>query len=117
MDGKGPFEQAERLAITKELWIQYILPPLSSKKRCTLISMLCIEDQNGDRVVSHRKTHVPFGLLFAKYMSNKGILPIGGLFLSHGRRIGHSETPEGLGFNTGYHVILFVNLLTFIDQD
>jgi hypothetical protein len=63
------------------------------------------------------KTHVPFGLLFAKYMSNKGIPPIGGLFLSNGKRIGHSEMPKGLGFDTGYHVIIFVNLLTFFDQD
>ncbi len=61
-------------------------------------------------------THVPFGLLFAKYMSNKGIQPIGGLFLSHERGIGHSEMPKGLSFDTGHHVIIFVNLLTFIDQ-
>jgi hypothetical protein len=25
--------------------------------------------------------------------------------------------PKGLGFDTGYHVIIFVNLLTFFDQD
>jgi hypothetical protein len=50
-------------------------------------------------------------------MSNKGIPPIGGLFLSNRRRIGHSEIPKGLGFDTGYHVIIFVNLLTFFDQD
>jgi hypothetical protein len=79
--------------------------------------MLCIEDQNGDRVVYQRGTHVPFGSLFAKYMSDNGIQPIGGLFLSHRRRIGHSETPEGLGFDTGYHVIIFVNLLKCFDQD
>ncbi len=78
--------------------------------------MLCIEDQNGDCVVYRRGTHVPFGLLFAKYMSNKGIQPIGGLFLSHRRRIGHSEMPKGLRFDTEHHVIIFVNLLTFIDQ-
>ncbi len=57
---------------------------------------------------------VPFGLLFAKYMSNKGIQLIGRLILS---RIGHIEKPEGLGFDIDYHVIIFVNLLTFIDQD
>jgi hypothetical protein len=49
-------------------------------------------------------------------MSDKGIQPIGGLFLSHERRIGHSEMPKGLSFDTGHHVIIFVNLLTFIDQ-
>jgi hypothetical protein len=81
-----------------------------------MITMLCIKDQNGDCVVYHRGTHVPFGSLFAKYMSNKGIQPIGGLFLSHGRRIGYNETPEGLGFDKEHHVIIFVNLLTFFDQ-
>jgi hypothetical protein len=81
------------------------------------ITTLCIKDQNGDRVVYHRGTNVPFWSLFAKYMSNKGIQPIGKLFLSHGRRIGHSETPKGLGFNTGHHVIIFVNILSFFDQD
>jgi hypothetical protein len=106
-----------KLAITRELWIQYILPPSSLQNRCTMITTLCIEDQNGDRVVSHRGTHVPFGLLFAKYMINKGIPPIGVLFLSCGRRIGHSETPESLGFDTGYHAIIFINLLMFINQD
>jgi hypothetical protein len=45
------------------------------------------------------------------------IQPIGGLFLSHGRWIGHNETPKGLGFDTGHHVIIFVNLSTFFDQD
>ena len=78
--------------------------------------MLCIKDQNGDHVVYHRGTHVPFGSLFAKCMSDKGIQPIGGLFLSHGRRIGYNEMPEGLRFDTEHHVIIFVNLLTFIDQ-
>jgi hypothetical protein len=77
---------------------------------------LCIEDQNGDRVVYHRRTHVPFGLQFAKYMRSKGIPPIGGLFLSNGRRIGLRETNTGMGLNTGYHVIIFVNLLMFIDH-
>ena len=81
-----------------------------------MITKLCIEDQNGDRVVYRWGTHVPFGLLFSKYMSNKGIQPIGGLFLSHGKRIGHSEMPAGLGFDIVYHVIIFVNLLTFFDQ-
>jgi hypothetical protein len=57
------------------------------------------------------------GQFFAKYMSNKGIQPIGGIFSSHGRRIGNSEMPEGLGFDTGNHVIIFVNLLMFFDQD
>ncbi len=84
-----------------------------------MITTMCIEDQNGDRVVYHRGTHVQFVSLFAKYMSNKGIqpIPIGGLFLSHRRRIGHSETPKGLGFDKGHHVIMFVNLLMFFDQD
>jgi hypothetical protein len=50
-------------------------------------------------------------------MSNKGIQLIGGLFSSHERRIGHSEIPKGLGFDTGHRVIIFVNLLTFFDQD
>jgi hypothetical protein len=50
-------------------------------------------------------------------MSNKGIPPIGGLFPSHGRRIGHSETPDDLGFDTSYHVIIFVNPLMLINQD
>jgi hypothetical protein len=81
-----------------------------------MITTLCIKDQNGDRVVYHRGTHVPFGSLFAEYMSNKGIQPIGGLFLSHGRRIGHNEMLEGLGFDTEHHVIIFVNLLMFFDQ-
>ncbi len=68
-------------------------------------------------MVYHQGAHVPFVSLFAKYMSNKSIQPIGGLFLSHGRRIGHNETSKGLGFDTGHHVIIFVNLLTFFDQD
>ncbi len=38
-------------------------------------------------------------------------------FLSKGRRIWHSETPKGLGFDTGYHVVIFANLLIFFDQD
>jgi hypothetical protein len=63
----------KKLAITRELWIQYILPPLFLQNRCTMIIVLCIEDQNGDHVVYHRGTHVLFGLLFAKYMSDKGI--------------------------------------------
>ncbi len=79
--------------------------------------MLCIKNQNGDPVVYGWGTHVPFGLLFAKYMSNKGIQPIGQLFLSHKRRIGHNEMPKGLGFDTEHHVIIFTNLLTFFDQD
>jgi hypothetical protein len=81
-----------------------------------MIIMLCIKDQNGDRVVYHWGTHVLFGTLFAKYMSNEGIQPIGGLFLSHGRRIGYDEMPKDLGFDTEHHVIIFVNLLTFFDQ-
>ncbi len=107
----------KKMAITRQLGIQYILPPSSLQNRCTMIITLCIKDHNGDRVVFHRGTYVIFGLLFAKYMSNKGIPLIGRLFLSCGRRIGHSETPEGLGFDTGYHVIIFVNLLTIINQD
>ncbi len=79
--------------------------------------MLCIKNQNGERVVYHWGAHVPFGLLFAKYMSDEGIQPIGGLFLSHGRRIGHNEMPKGLGFDTEHHVVIFVNLLKFFDQD
>jgi hypothetical protein len=82
-----------------------------------MITMLCIENQNGDHVVYRWGTHVPFRLLFSKYMSDKGIQPIGGLFLSHGRRIGHNETPKGLRFDTEHHVIIFVNLLMFFDQD
>jgi hypothetical protein len=81
-----------------------------------MITTLCIEDQNGDRMVYHRGTHVPFWSLFAKYMSVKGIQLISGLFLSHGRRIGYNDTPKSLGFDTEHHVILFVNLLTFFDQ-
>jgi hypothetical protein len=107
----------KKLAITRELWTQYILPPSFLHYRCMMIIGLCIEDQNGDRVVYRWGTHVPFGLLFAEYMSNEVIQPIGGLFLSHERRIRQSEMPKGLGFDTGYHVIMFVNLLTFIDQN
>jgi hypothetical protein len=83
----------------------------------TMKTLLCIEDQNGNHVVYHCRTHVPFGPLFSKYMSNKGIPPIGGLFLSNGRKIRHSETPKGMGFDTSFHVIIFVNLLKFINQD
>jgi hypothetical protein len=82
-----------------------------------MIKTPCIKDQNGDHVVYCWGTHVPFGSLFAKYMSNKDIQPIGGLFSSHGWRIGHSEMLKGPGFNTGHHAIIFVNLLTFFDQD
>ncbi len=84
--------------------------------RYTTITTLCIKDQNGDRMVYHRGTHVPFGPLFAKYMSVKGIQLIGGLFLSHGRRIRYDDMPESLGFDTEHHVIIFVNLLTLFDQ-
>jgi hypothetical protein len=72
-----------------------------------MMATLCIKYQNCNRVVSHHRTHVPFGLMFAKYMSNKRY-PV---------RIGHSEAPEGLGFDTGYHVIIFVNLLKLIYQE
>jgi hypothetical protein len=82
-----------------------------------MMTTLCIKDRNGDRVVSNCGTHVPFGLLFAKYMSNMGIPPIGGLFSSHGRRIGHNVMPKGLTFDTEHHVIIFVNLLKLFDQD
>jgi hypothetical protein len=75
-----------------------------------MITTLCNEDQNGDRVAYRQGTHVPFGSLFAEYMSNKGIQPIGGLFLSHGRRIGNSEMPKGLGFDTGHHVIVYLSI-------
>jgi hypothetical protein len=44
------------------------------------------------------------------------ILPIGRLFSSNRRRIGHSETPKHLGFNVSFHVIIFVNLLMFINH-
>jgi hypothetical protein len=54
-------------------------------------------------------------LLFAKYVRSKGIPPIGGLFLFCGRRIRHSETAKDLGFDKKFHVIIFVNLLIFID--
>ncbi len=84
--------------------------------RCTMITTLCIEDQNGDHMVYHQGTHAFFGPLFAEYMSVKGIQPIGGLFLSHGRRIRYDDTPKSLGFDTEHHVIIFVNLLTFFDQ-
>jgi hypothetical protein len=104
------------MVITRELWIQYILLPSSLHYRCTMITTLCIKNHNGDCVVYRWGTHVPFGLLFAKYMSNKGIQPIGGLILSHGRRIGHNETSKGLGFDMEHHVIIFVNLLMFFDQ-
>jgi hypothetical protein len=83
---------------------------------CTMITTLCIEDQDGDRMVYHRGTHVPFRSLFVEYISVKGIQPIGGLFLSHGRRIRYDDTPKSLGFDTEHHVIIFVNLLTFFDQ-
>ncbi len=105
------------MAITRELWIQYILPPSSLQNRGTMKTLLCIEDQNGNRVVYHHRTHVPFGPLFPEYMINKGIPLIGGLFLSNGRRIGHSETPKGMGFDTSFYVIVFINLLMFIDED
>ncbi len=82
-----------------------------------MITTLCIENQNGDHVVYRWGTHVPFVLIFAKYISNKGIQPRGGLFLSHGRRIGHNETPKVLGFDMGHHVIIFVNLLRIFDQN
>jgi hypothetical protein len=82
-----------------------------------MITTLCIENQNGDRVVYCWGTHVLFGLLFAEYMSNKGIQPIGGLVLSHERRIGHNEMPEDLRFDTEHHVIIFINPLAFFDQD
>jgi hypothetical protein len=75
-----------------------------------MITTLCIENQNGDRVVYRWGTNIPFGVLFAEYMSDKGIQPIGGLFLSHGRRIGHNETPEGLGFITEHHVTLYLSI-------
>ncbi len=78
---------------------------------------MCIEDQYGDRVFYHCRMDVPFGLLFAKYLRSKGILPIGGLELSNGKRIRLSETPGGMGFDTGYHVIIFVDLLMFINHD
>jgi hypothetical protein len=107
----------KKIAITRELWIQHILPPLSLQNRCMMIISRCIKEQNGDRVVYHWGTHFLFGLLFAKYMSNKGIQPIGGLFLYHGRRFKHSEMPAGLGFDTGYHVIIFINLLMFINKN
>jgi hypothetical protein len=103
------------MAITRELWIQYILPPSSLQNRGTIL--LCIKDQNGNCVFYHNRTHVPFGPLFSAYMSNKGILPISGHFLSNRRRIGHSETPKGMGFDTSFHVIIFINLLKFINQD
>jgi hypothetical protein len=106
----------KKLAITIDLWIQYILPPSSLYYRCMMITMLCIKDQNGDHVVYQWGTHIPFGSLFAKYMSNKVIQPIGGLFLSHGRRIGYNETSKGLEFDTEHHVIISINLLMFFDQ-
>ncbi len=49
-------------------------------------------------------------------MSVKGIQPIGGLFLSHGRRIRYDDTPKSFGVDTEHNVIIFVNLLTFVEQ-
>jgi hypothetical protein len=95
----------------------YILPPLSLQDRGTMRTTTCIEDQYGDRVVYHCRMDVPFGILLAKYLRSMGMLPIGGLFLSNGKMIGLNETPEGMGFDTGYHVIIFINLLMFIDHD
>ncbi len=57
----------KKIAVTREFWIQYILPPLSLHYRCMMVIGMCIKDQNGNRVVYRRVTHVPFGLLFAKY--------------------------------------------------
>jgi hypothetical protein len=117
VDKKGPFEQTEKNGNYKGI-VDTIHPStLAFDYRCTVIIGLCIEDQNGDRVVYCWGTHVPFELLFAKYMSNKGIQPIGGLSLFHGRRIRHSVMLKGLGFEPGPHVIIFINLLTFIDQN
>jgi hypothetical protein len=115
--GKVHLNRQKKMAITRELWIQYILPPLSLQNRGTMKTLLCTEDQNGNSVVYHNRTHVPFGPLFSTYISNMGILPISGHFLSNGRRIGHSETPKGMGFDTSFRVIIFINLLKFINQD
>jgi hypothetical protein len=60
----------KKMAITRELWIQYIVPPSSLQNRCIMMTTLCFEDQNGNCVVCHRRLNVPFGLLFAKCMSN-----------------------------------------------
>ncbi len=37
--------------------------------------------------------------------------------MSNGKRIGLSETPNGMEFDTGYHVIIFANLLIFINHN
>jgi hypothetical protein len=72
---------------------------------------MCIEDQYGIHVVYQHRIDVPFGLLFNQYLRSKGILPRGGLFLSSRKMIRLDETPKSMGFDTDYHVIIFVNLL------
>ncbi len=116
MDGKAHLNGQKKIGNHKGLVDAVHPSTLILHYRCMMMTMLCIKDQNGDHVVYHRGTHVPFGSLFAKYMSNKGIQPIGRLFLYHRRRIGYDEMPKGLGFDTEHHVIIFVNLLTFFDQ-
>jgi hypothetical protein len=77
----------------------------------------CIKDQYGVRVVYHHRMDIPFGVLFAKYLRSKGIPPRAGLFLSSRKRIGLDQTPKSMGFDTGYHVIIFINLLMLFDHD
>jgi hypothetical protein len=95
----------------------YILPPLSLQNRGMVRTTVCIKDQHGNCVVYHRKMDAPFRLLFAQYLSSKGIPPIGRLFLSNKKRIGLGKTPKRMGFDTGYHVVIFINLLMFINHN
>ncbi len=74
-----------------------------------------IEDQYGGCDRYRCRMNIPFGLLFAWYLRRKDILLRGGIFLSSGKRIGLDETPKGLRFGPGYHVITFVNLFMFFD--
>ncbi len=78
---------------------------------------VCIKDQYDVRVAYQRRMDVPNWLLFAQYLRSKGILLRGGLFLSSGKRTRLDETPDSMGFDTGCHAIIFVNLLMFFDHD
>jgi hypothetical protein len=103
------------MAITRGLWIHHSTLVSTKQRHNEKNSML--KDRHGDCVVYHPRMDVPFELLFAKYLRSRGILSIGGLFLSNGKRIGLSETPNGMEFDTGYHVIIFANLLIFINHN
>jgi hypothetical protein len=80
------------------------------------MTTLCIKDQYGVHDRYRRRMDIQFGLLLAQYLRSKGIPPRGprgGIFLSRGERIGLDKRPSSRGFGVGYHVITFVNLLTF----